>query len=315
MIYDELYTDEWGVTYSNYGRVLKEVNPQLFTCEEYSIPEGVEVLEGDFFFKNAKLRKITLPSTLRKMEANAFIHCPLENLELPEGLTEVPEFMCECCRTLKKVVLPSTIKKILTGAFNGCRSLQEVNLPDGIDFIDESTFRFCESLKQVKLPPKLEIIRAELFYGSGIESIEIHYNIKEIGYWAFWGCDHLKRLVIPESVEHIGHGVVSAHEGFEGIECHAKGYHVENDALIDDENLELLCCWTQQKHYVVPECVKRIADISGNEFVETIIVKQPVELTTNEVFASDENLIRVDFKERVTGITKQTFWNCPKLKN
>ena len=113
MIYEELYTDEWGVTYSNYGRVLMEVNPQLFTCEEYSIPEGVEVLEGDFFFKNAKLRKITLPGTLRKMEANAFIHCPLENLELPEGLTEIPEFMCECCRTLKKVVLPSTIKKIL----------------------------------------------------------------------------------------------------------------------------------------------------------------------------------------------------------
>ena len=96
MIYEELYTDEWGVTYSNYGRVLMEVNPQLFTCEEYSIPEGVEVLECDFFFKNAKLRKITLPGTLRKMEANAFIHCPLENLELPEGLTEVPEFMCEC---------------------------------------------------------------------------------------------------------------------------------------------------------------------------------------------------------------------------
>lgn len=188
MIYEELYTDEWGVTYSNYGRVLMEVNPQLFTCEEYSIPEGVEVLEGDFFFKNAKLRKITLPGTLRKMEANAFIHCPLENLELPEGLTEIPEFMCECCRTLKKVVLPSTIKKILTGAFNGCRSLEEVNLPEGIEFIDESTFRLCESLKHVKLPPKLEIIRAELFYGSGIESIEIHHNIKEIGYWAFWGC-------------------------------------------------------------------------------------------------------------------------------
>ena len=314
MIYEELYTDEWGVTYSNYGRVLMEVNPQLFTCEEYSIPEGVEVLECDFFFKNAKLRKITLPGTLRKMEANAFIHCPLENLELPEGLTEVPEFMCECCRTLKKVVLPSTIKKILTGAFNGCRSLEEVNLPEGIEFIDESTFRLCESLKQVNLPSKLEIIRAELVYGSGIESIEIHHNIKEIGYWAFWGCKQLKCLAIPESVKRIGYGITSAHEGFEGIDCHAKGFHVENEALIDDENLELLCCWTQQKHYVVPECVRRIADISGNEFVETITIKQPVELTTYETFASDINLMRVDFQGGVTGITEHTFWNCRKIK-
>ena len=151
---EEQYTDECGVTYSSYGRVLKEVNPQLFTCDEYVIPEGVEVLEGDFFFKNTKLRKITLPGTLRKMEANAFIHCLLENLELPEGITEVPEYMCECCRTLKKVVLPSTIKKILTGAFNGCCSLEEVNLPEGIEFIDESTFRLCE--------PKSEIICTQI---------------------------------------------------------------------------------------------------------------------------------------------------------
>ena len=88
-----------------------------------------------------------------------------------------------------------------------------------------------------------------------------------------------------------------------------------SNALIDDERQELLCCWTQQKHYVVPECVRRIADISGNEFVETITVKQHVELTTYEVFASDINLKSVDFQGGVIGVTKQSFWNCPKLEN
>ena len=117
------------------------------------------------------------------------------------------------------------------------------------------------------------------------------------------------------SVTNIEYGIVSAHEGFEGIECHAKGYHVENDALIDDEKQELLCCWTQQKHYVVPECVKRIADIGGNEFVETITVKQPVELTSGDVFASDINLKRVDFLGGVLGIRESSFWNCPRLEN
>ena len=165
------------------------------------------------------------------------------------------------------------------------------------------------------LPSNLNVLSPELFYGSGIESIEIHQNIKEIGYWAFWACKHLKRLIIPESVTHIGYGIVSAHEGFEGIECHAKGYHVENDALIDDERQELLCCWTQQKNYVVPECVKRIADMSGNEFLETITVKQPIELSTYDVFASDINLRYVDFQGGATGIYESTFWNCPKLEN
>lgn len=230
-------------------------------------------------------------------------------------ITEVPACMCEHWKELEYVVLPSTIKTIGICAFNGCTLLQEIKLPDSIEHIEDGAFRFCESLKQVCLPSNLNVLSPELFYGSGIESIEIHQNIKEIGYWAFWACKHLKRLIIPESVTHIGYGIVSAHEGFEGIECHAKGYHVENDALIDDERQELLCCWTRQKNYVVPECVKRIADMSGNEFLETITVKQPIELSTYDVFASDINLRYVDFQGGATGIYESTFWNCPKLEN
>ncbi|MBR4389842.1 MAG: leucine-rich repeat domain-containing protein [Prevotella sp.] len=309
----ELYTDEWGVTYTNGGRTLQEVNPQLFTCEEYTVPEGVEeVMDDAFLMKNPRLRKIHLPSTLRKLGYNTFLCYPLVELELPEGVNEVPDSMCECCKELKKVVLPSTTSRVRIGAFNGCRKLQEINLPDNIEFFEDCAFQGCESLKQIVLPPKLRFISPELFCCSGIESIEIHESITEIGYWAFWGCRHLKRLVIPESVTSIEFGIVSSHEGFEGIECHAKGYHVENDALIDDEKQELLCCWTRQKHYVVPECVRRIADMGGNDVVETITVRQPIEVSY-DTFASDINLKRVDFQGGVSGVFESTFWNCPKL--
>lgn len=309
------HTDEWGVTYSNYGRTLKEVDSQRFTCEEYTIPEGVEVMEGTFGLTNSKLRKIHLPSTLRKIEVNTFIRCPLEEIELPEGITEVPDYMCESCESLEKVVLPSTLKRINHGAFNCCIKLPAIDLPDSIEVIDCSVFRYCESLKGVILPPKITFLGDELFYFSGIESIEIHKNITEIGQRVFCGCNNLKRLVIPESITSIRDGIVSAHHGFEGVTCYAKGYHVENDALIDDEHQELLCCWTQQKNYIVPECVKRIADFSCNPFVETIMVMQPVELTGFDTFASDTNLKRVDFQGGVRGITQQTFWNCPKIEN
>ncbi len=80
------------------------------------------------------------------------------------------------------------------------------------------------------------------------------------------------------------------------------------------ERQELLCCWTQQKNYVVPDCVRRIADIGGNKFVETITANQPIELTTYDVFASDINLKRVDFLAGVIDLNKQNFWNCPKLE-
>lgn len=313
-IENETVTDEWGVTYTDNGRILKDISLQLFTCEEYIIPEGVEIIERDFVEAGRKLHKVHLPSTLREMECNTFIGCPIEELELPEGMQEVPDCMCESCPELKRVILPSTLSCIGIAAFNGCSSLQEIKLPGNIEHIGDNVFSNCVSLKHVQLPPKLAYLAPELFAGSGIESIEIHSNIEKIGYEAFWGCKHLKHLVIPKTVTQIEYGIVTACEGFNGIECHAKGYHVENEALIDDKNHELLCCWSQQKHYVVPECVKRIACMNGNDFVETITVNQPVELTTYNVFAACKNLCKVDFKGGVTGMDKYTFYNCPKIE-
>lgn len=307
------YTDQWGVTYSSNGRVLKEVDHDRFACEEYAVPEGVVEIEDNAFWYAQNLKRIKLPFTLRKMGCNAFIHSAIEDIELPEGIAIVPGCMCENCTELKKVTLPSSVTGIEICAFNCCRQLQEVTLPDSILFFEDGVFSGCESLKQVRLPANLQALPPELFAHSGIESIEIHNNIKEIGYWAFWDCNNLEKLVIPESVAHIGYGIVSAHEGFKGVECYAKGYHIENDALINDEKQELVCCWTQQKHYVVPECVKRIADISANDFVETITVIHPVELTTYEPFCSDLNLRRVDFQAGVSGITDGTFYNCSKI--
>jgi len=55
--------------------------------------------------------------------------------------------------------------------------------------------------------------------------------------------------------------------------------------------------------------------MGGNDVVETITVKQPIELSTYDVFASDVNLRYVDFQKGATGIRESTFWNCPKLEN
>ena len=53
--------------------------------------------------------------------------------------------------------------------------------------------------------------------------------------------------------------------------------------------------------------------MGGNDIVETITVKPPVELTS-DTFASDINLRHVDFRGGVTGISESTFWNCTKIK-
>ncbi len=244
------------------------------------------------------------------LKDNAFIDKTFEELVLPEGMTVIPGCMCENCRELKSVILPSTIKVISNAAFYNCKKLSEINLPEDLEEIWDDAFSNCHSLRKIALPSGLKRIKPEAFETSAIESIELPKGLEEIGYWAFYACNQLKSLVIPQSVKHIGYGIVSAHKGFEGVVCHAKGYHVENDALIDDKEKTLLCCWTEQKHYVVPECVDKIASISDNPYVETITVKQPIELTTVDAFAFDMGLKEIYFQGGVTGITKDTFYLC-----
>ena len=248
--------------------------------------------------------------TALELKYNDFIGATFEELVLPERMIDIPGSLCEDCRQLRKVVLPSTLKRIDVGAFSGCRRLEEINLPEGLEEIADSVFQGCHALKHITIPHSLKRIQPELFDNSGLESIELHEGLEEIGYWSFYSCNSLESLEIPSTVKKIGFGIVSAHENFKGIVCHAEGFHVENDALIDDKKKELLCCWTKQEHYIVPKCVDKIACISANGYVKTITVKQPIELTTVDAFAFDMGLKEIEFQSGVKGITKDTFYLC-----
>lgn len=159
------YTDEWGVTYSDDGRVLSYIDSEKFLCEEYTIPEGVERVEYAFMMTETKnLRKVHLPNTLRYMCDNMFIDCPIEEIELPEGITEVPGCMCQGIRELKRVKLPSTIKVIRNAAFCQCSNLSEINLPEGLEEIGDDAFACCDSLGSITLPPHLKYIGPEAFF-------------------------------------------------------------------------------------------------------------------------------------------------------
>ena len=165
-------TDEWGVTYSENGKSLRHIDSERFRCEEYTIPEGVEVIDFAFLWVEEKrLRRIILPSTLRHIVDNTFIGCPIEELVLPEGLTKIPGCMCENCRELKKVVLPSTLKVIGNAAFCHCGKLTDIVLPEGLEIIHDDAFGCCVSLKHLELPSSIKFIGPDTFLESGVEHL------------------------------------------------------------------------------------------------------------------------------------------------
>lgn len=71
---------------------------------DIKIPEGVTVLEQDALCGNRKLKKLTLPSTLERIDRGNFYYCEsLEEITLPKNVKYIGDYMFYGCRSLKVI--------------------------------------------------------------------------------------------------------------------------------------------------------------------------------------------------------------------
>lgn len=188
-------------------------------------------------FHSCGLERVELPSTLKKIEYNAFKRCGgLKSIDLPEGLEVIGNQSFEKSG-LERLVLPSSVKKVGVCAFSEClrlksvvlndrletlgakdvangreiegyafakSGLESVTLPPALREIPEGTFSGCKSLKKVELPERLKLIGICAFQESGLESAEFPASLKKIEQAAFAECESLRTVKFSEGLEVLG---------------------------------------------------------------------------------------------------------------
>ena len=114
-----------------------------YNGKKYKITSiGKEVFAGA-----KKLKKITIPDTISKINERAFIECiSLENLVIPSSVTEIGIEAFEKCKSITDIHIPSSVKKIDEEAFRDCESLKTLFIEDGLIEIGMEAF-FCSSLE------------------------------------------------------------------------------------------------------------------------------------------------------------------------
>jgi len=150
------------------------------------IPEGIEVIEEGAFSNSGLKYIIELPSTLKRIEKDAFSDCE-----------SVTEFLFG---------MDSQLEYIGENAFGYCSSLEGICLADTVKYIGSDAFAGCYSLEMVMEPRENMIMPSSSVFGYGKLSFDVYLprDLKTLGTYVFDYCDKLRTFHIHSSIERIG---------------------------------------------------------------------------------------------------------------
>lgn len=168
-----------------------------------TIKDGVKVIAGYALSNQSNMTNVILPSSLKRIDENAFYNSGLTSINIPENV-EMGESLFSNCSNLTDVVINEGTITIPKTAFYQCKSLKSVRLPESITTIANEAFWGCTELAEINWPSNVKSIGNRAFCNCyKIKSITLPDVLQEIGYQTFAGCESITEITIPESLKEI----------------------------------------------------------------------------------------------------------------
>ena len=163
----------------------------------------------------------------------------LEEIILPETMTEIYDNALYKYTALTNVTLPSSLTTIKANAFNGCTALTNITLPQSLITIGKNAFSNCTSLEIGDLSlPNLEILGSGAFNGVKISKISnlgkiTAVNPENSSSANLGDKSVLREITLPNTIKTIGNGTFSGYTALETItiESGASGINVGTGAF------------------------------------------------------------------------------------
>ena len=225
------------IEYEGKTYLVKEVD-RLSKCnvEKIVLSEGIEKL-GDSAFSNGEyLIEVYLPDSIKYIPDRAFQGCQqLSKLRFSDQLKSIDSYAFEDCYALKFISLPAGLEKIVYNAFEGS-GLTEAEIlgsPDcvgGVLFgsklekititsdLDIGRGFYSESVKEVNIVKGYSKIVQDVFWYSGMVTLNVGEGIEQIGNYAFSNCSSLATVNLPSTLTKIGFGAFQGCEMLSDID-------------------------------------------------------------------------------------------------
>lgn len=191
----------------------KELANELLPYAEYAFKNTskIEAEDGNKYYSSKD-------GILYSKDGKILIKCPEKktgDIIVPEGVEYIQQ-EAFIASEITSVKFPSSLRKVGANAFCSCHNLKAVDFGDGLyDMWGINVFACCSNLRQVVLPRQMKNLPYGTFMKSGLEKIVLNDGLEDIAPYAFSRCDNLKSIVIPASVEKIGHNALTEVEDIE----------------------------------------------------------------------------------------------------
>lgn len=190
-----------------------------WNLENIRLSNKLSSLPHQVFSGCCKLRDLNVPSSVKTIFYSAIAWCDgLENLYLHDGLEEIVDEgpMLGVKGKLKTVYLPATINKVPGGVFNYSSLIKEFKLDPANPYFEVVDGTLCSKGGKIlysvpdynrtacRIPEGIEVIAERVFaFLPMLQTVNLPSSLKEIKARAFQGCQSLRFLEIPASVEKV----------------------------------------------------------------------------------------------------------------
>ncbi len=141
----------------------------------------------------------------------------VDTYEIPASVSTIRSYAFENCSTLKSLTIPGNIRTLGLAVFNGCSNLHSLSVPADMDCVGTNTIPYfdgCVNIENITFTGTGSWFSystdssVKPYYGntpwqlsrSVLSTVNIAFGVQDIGTNAFYGCDKLASLSIPESV-------------------------------------------------------------------------------------------------------------------
>lgn len=186
--------------------------------ESIYIPDGV-IIEGCAFESCISLKSVRLPGDLVEIPYSAFVDTKLDSLELPPTLEKIGSSAFRLGKHphipeelyiesgLTSLEIPASVRSIGESAFRGRENLKDITvLSTELELFDAFVFR--DTAWEKSQPDGWTYLREDILYsykGEMPQDAALTVpSVKYIAGGAFFKCENLKKVVLPEGVKLVG---------------------------------------------------------------------------------------------------------------